>query len=240
MLPRRLAALLLWLPLALAACDAAGARYGSGEPALEAVSYRIGGERRYFNRPRGQGETSQPIDAQALAEQAGAELGCAAADVHVRQLGDGPMFVAEGCGKRAPYLRVGVGGVTRQAPGAPGITTYVEARGFVSLAQDDATGVLVALAASLPPGDTRQGTVYGYGGDDIPHQASAVQEWIALDAWGAHDLGCPRADVTVEVRTTGRYTKVPIAEGCGHRATYLYKTDGRGFDLAAIVPVDRP
>jgi hypothetical protein len=64
-----------------------------------------------------------------------------------------------------------------------------------------------------------------------------VRSAIALNAQAATDLQCPRDQVVPQLRNLGRGAYVPVAVGCGRRATYVPVYGGAlmQFDLASRV-----
>jgi hypothetical protein len=63
---------------------------------------------------------------------------------------------------------------------------------------------------------------------------SELHEVTALNEQGARDLDCPRADVIASFAYAGpKASPIPVAEGCGRRATYLPGS----IRLASVVPI---
>lgn len=59
--------------------------------------------------------------------------------------------------------------------------------------------------------------------------------WRAIVTQASIDLHCDRDQITPDLVPQGRARAIPIAEGCGHRASYI--TDDHTLVLTAIVPL---
>jgi hypothetical protein len=63
----------------------------------------------------------------------------------------------------------------------------------------------------------------------------SVVAWRSLMTRGAIDLACERDTITPDIVPQHRAPDVPIAEGCGHRATYV--VDDHALRLIGLVPL---
>ena len=60
-------------------------------------------------------------------------------------------------------------------------------------------------------------------------------EWREIVGRASVDLHCDRDQITPDLVPQGRAREIPIAEGCGHRASYI--SDDHTLVLTAIVPL---
>jgi hypothetical protein len=143
-----------------------------------------------------------------------------------RASGDGSVIVVEGCGRRTAYLLVMDEGEARRVPAHAGAVeaatfTLVRLSGDSSAARDGATRFLQAI--DLP--------------DPRYHALDRIDRYFALMDQGARDLTCRRQEVIPTFQGGPRALRIPVAEGCGQRATYLPDDGSGGFRLSAIVPM---
>lgn len=215
-----------------------------------AYSYRLGGLRRvqsstdpdWFRH-----DEAARTNLAAVTEQAARDLGCAPEAVSVVERVKTEVFTARGCDRSSIYLLVYRSGWTTHAEGLAGRLVLLSVVGFVPLAGGDADAALQDVDQPSSPEDPKvvpdaQSTFEVPERERLPAHTltearSKVADWIELSKAGARDLKCPREQVFVEIRPTGRGSKVPMAEGCGQRATYVFSADGHGYDLSSVVAV---
>ncbi len=163
---------------------------------------------------------------EALTELAARELACPAGQTTLHDLGGVSgidQWSARGCGRQSSYLRIDDSGAADRVPGHLGTVVYAETTAIVSMSAERDAAVQEAW-----------GFVRGIGMRDAVEGSSAlgaspwwIDRYFSLQAWGARDLQCPRAQVLPLVFSRGA-----MAEGCGKRATYW------GERLSSIVPIN--
>lgn len=202
------------------------------------VSFNIEGRERFLTAP-----AAEETRLAALADQASRDLGCLASAVRASRRSE-HVYAVEACGKQGVYLAVTRQGMTEAAPGFEGTRVWLHMTRFVPISTGDGDRVLESLSLSAAPSITSTRWYYEVpaqgSANDAAEARTALRPWILLNEQGARDLSCPRGATVVELRRIGR-DATPIAEGCGKRAVYL-PARGRPpvFDLASIVPVNRP
>jgi hypothetical protein len=219
---------------------------------IVAYSYRLGGLRRTFSTTDPdwfRHEEASRTNIAALTDQAARDLGCAPESVSVVERVKTEVFTARGCDRNSIYLLVYRGGWTTHAEGFAGRRVLLSVVGFVPLVGGDPDAALQDIDQPSSPEDPKvvaenQLTFEVPERERLPARTlaearSKVADWMELSKAGARDLKCPREQVFVEIRPTGRSGKVPMAEGCGQRATYLFSADGHGYDLSSLVAVAR-
>jgi hypothetical protein len=103
-------------------------------------------------------------------------------------------YVATGCGRHAVFVVASaMASDPQRIPGHDG--TYV-------VSEERAIDVTAPGSATDPLG-------------------TDLRKWRALIAAGARDLACPIDQVVPDLVPQYRAPEVPIAEGCGHRASYV-------------------
>jgi hypothetical protein len=241
----------LVLCVALSGCDPGtwGARghvtFGGGPRPVEALGYRIDGKNQFFRGSR----PNPPLDDLGLKDQASRDFGCPTTSIATAARSNLAIYTATGCGNTDLYLRVYGWRNTSQLVGFEGTVVSLEVVRFVSLSRSDADQAVGQLFRSgMPPEEDHspEGTtssepwtyeVPAMGGaqGDVRKLAPYIDRWIDLVRTGARDLHCPTNRVVVDIRSVGPRQKVPVAEGCGHRATYIPGPNGAGYDLSALV-----
>lgn len=115
-------------------------------------------------------------------------------------------YVASGCGRHAVFVMTStMPGDPRKIPGHDG-TYYVTAEHAIDV--------------------TQTGTATDPLGTDL-------RKWRALIAAGARDLECPIDQVVPDFVPQYRAPELPIAEGCGQRASYV--AEQTSLRLVALV-----
>ena len=158
-------------------------------------------------------------DRAPVADQAARDLACPIERVHVARSADSFAWAVEACGHHGAYL-----GATRvilsvAVPGHEGRCVMLETVRFVRLDGDPASALAQLDAEYAGPPPTR---VFELPDPRFADKVEDFRRWVALVEQGAHDLGCPREQV-VPGFWPGKVT-IPVAEGCGQRATYLPTT----------------
>jgi hypothetical protein len=153
---------------------------------------------------------SQAPQLAALTKRASADLQCPTVTISRRRTMQ--ILRAEGCSRQRIYLRVFDMYDTHDFDHTQTRVWFFD----LSTASADA-------AADLPKSN-----------EDIPRAL------LALSIRGAADLGCPREQVLPEMNIVGHRSWVPVAEGCGRRATYetWAWSAGDPFELRLASKVD--
>ncbi|MGZ3421790.1 MAG: hypothetical protein ACXWUG_08045 [Polyangiales bacterium] len=129
------------------------------------------------------------------------------------------MWIAEGCGHRAPYLLVGLRSSGSVVPPGRSESAYVTWIRAINLASPSAPEpVPSGIQTSSDP-------------------MTDAKPWIDLVTQGALDLDCPAPQITPDYIPQGRAPAIPVAEGCGKRATYLSESDPKVLRLSSLVPI---
>jgi hypothetical protein len=213
---------------------------------VDVRSYSVGGAHRVV--PGGPTADARE-DAAALADQAARDLGCPADAIHAREAVHELVYSVEGCQRRAVYLRVVRSGLTRLVQYGDRLARLGVVR-FVPISGGDAVSPLRDLARERFSEDTtelgeRHPSQYQlgrFGAWTLESAIDVLADWTALNASGARDLACPRAEVVVDFRerVTGRGADwTLLTEGCGKRAVYVRAAGPHAFDLVSLVPVGR-
>jgi hypothetical protein len=157
-------------------------------------------------------------------DQAARDFNCSPAAVDVHDSGD--VYIAVGCDHRAPFVLVSFGtlgdGPVR-VPGRdePAWPTWIRAVNVITPADP----------APAPSGARIVGRAW----------YRAVGRWNALMVQAAKDLECPIDRITPDYVAQGKSPDLPIAEGCGKRATYvgeMHADDGpKPLRLSSIVTI---
>lgn len=155
-------------------------------------------------------------DVDVLRDQAARDLACAASSLLITHPYE-RAYVVSGCGRQAPFLLVRVGSEGRVWLPDRNHPVYVSWVRAVNLASEGSMVPLPRVASSLL----------------LPNP----RPWITLVAQGAKDLECPLSQVTPDFVPQGKAPDLPVAEGCGKRATYLSEPHPDTFRLSSIVPI---
>jgi hypothetical protein len=156
------------------------------------------------------------LELRALVSRAALDGGCGEADVHTPAGARGPIYGVEACGSHAVYLRV----TAAREDGSVTAVHHVLLSG-----SGDASARITTMAWPRELGVATP-------------SAEAADNWQELLRQGSRDLGCPRGQTLPSFFRPTRGVDIPLAEGCGMRATYL---PGRSapFRLSAIVKTER-
>ncbi len=155
-------------------------------------------------------------DRAAIADQASRDLACPASSVTVARPNASFAWSVEACGHHAAYRPASRSVDTRELRGHVGLCVHLDVERFVRL-DDDPVPSLGRLDAewSVPGGAAGEHESRFIDG------AGELRRWTWLVAAAARDLSCPRDEVVPGFVSVYRSSPIPVAEGCGQRATYL-------------------
>jgi hypothetical protein len=168
-------------------------------------------------------ENREEIVNEALAEQASVDLACPRERITVAPPRGGFARHVDGCGRMVVYTEVTRFGITREPLDGRVPCTNLTTYRFLRLDVEPQAALAKLDADYTGP---QEPTIFARARPLYSDAAQAVTEWTSLVAQGARDLECPR-DRIDPGHWPGR-TLVPVAEGCGKRATYL---PGRASEL---------
>jgi hypothetical protein len=179
-------------------------------------------------------ERDLPADAErAVATQAADDFQCPLGSVHAGLAGPDEhhrVFVAEGCGRRAIYLRVTFDGHLRRHANAPLVPVrFVR---FVALDEDPVAHlrrVLATAALEFPDAVEAESPKDGPFAEALRALTPALAEWHAVQERAASALDCPVRDTIPGTHAPERH----LAEGCGRRAWFLPDWPGYWNDKVA-------
>ncbi|MGZ3419723.1 MAG: hypothetical protein ACXVEF_13060 [Polyangiales bacterium] len=160
----------------------------------------------------------QGHEVDVVRDQAARDFGCAVDSV----VADRPhqrVWVAAGCGHHAPYLLVVLAGSGQVVPPGRAESAYVTWIRAINLASPSSPAPLPSTIHSS---------------SDPMHDA---KPWIDLVAQGAKDLECPADQITPDYVPQGKAPALPLAEGCGKRATYVSESDPKALRLSSVVTI---
>jgi hypothetical protein len=188
------------------------------QPQTGLTSVRIAGAQRQLPGLFPNATTDSDVDP-AVADQAALDFNCPVSSIRVakRPTADFAWGV-EACGQRGAYVAVKRDVTTSGAPGHEGRCLVMENVRFVRLDGDAAEAAIHRMDETYSgpqPAAGSQERVFA-SLDNI----SRVRNWGALVDQAAKDLACPRDEVVPAFWARGR-TTIPVADGCGQRATYL-------------------
>jgi hypothetical protein len=179
-------------------------------------------------RVRASDEPTEALQDAMLLDEAATDFGCPAAQVSVHAAsGDRDVRVAEGCNARALYVVIRVRGEATRVPEHPGVRA-VTATAVVRLSGDQrqATGQERHFLLTIGMRNT----------DIVDGGAERLGRYFALQAQGAHDLGCIPEQV-IPTFEGNASPQTPVAEGCGKRATYNPVGGDGTYHVSSVVAV---
>jgi hypothetical protein len=201
----KLAPLSLMLAL-LPSCELLLGSSGYASPNYS--SLRIGGTIRYVDDANVDEELNL---VPAIVEQAASDFRCPRDQVHVAPGIKGFSRGVEGCGAHGAYLRVSNSGYVAGVPGHEHERAWLSNVRFVRLDHNAVDTLTRWDSESAIQPESR----YAGRTDEVTHLLSLIDQ-------ASRDLACP-ADQSVPGFWIARPI-IPVADGCGQRATYLPTT----------------
>jgi hypothetical protein len=199
-----------------------GSSFGQEESHAFVTAGWWGGQDHYFDTSNNQSAwTGHDLD--VVRDQASRDFGCPPATVVVHATDQ--VYLASGCARRAPYVTISLGVLGNDPVRVPGRDDLVWPTWI--------RAVNVVAPTDPPPAPSGAKLV----GREYQR---AVGRWNALVVQGAKDLECPVDQITPDYVPQGKSPDLPLAEGCGKRATYVgeYADETpKPLRLSSIVPV---
>jgi hypothetical protein len=141
---------------------------------------------------------------------------------------DGDLIVAEGCERRAAYFYFTAGyDSSRNLPGYEGYDVWTNIHLLTRLTPERATAALAGVNAFIASTHTKP---------NMPSADDLIHLYVDLLQSAARDLDCSVEEIVPFFVPMSPSKRIPVAEGCGARATYLPVGYGKSiFLLSALL-----
>jgi hypothetical protein len=175
-----------------------------------ATSYWFDGTEHYSTAHEADAQLAEAL----VRDQAARDLNCAKVNFALTQPYD-RAWVVNGCGKRAVFVVTTVS--------LSDLATIPGHGGAYLIQYERAIDVTAEHEPAPAPG--QQGSAY----------TGEIRRWRTLVEESSKDLTCPVTEILPDMVPQGRAPMLPIAEGCGQRASYV--VDGERLRLVSQVPI---